>query len=97
MPLLQRDGADLLLYCYLQPRASKTAIVGEHDGALKIRVSAPPVGGAANAELIAFLAKLCGVPRHQVVIESGTTGRRKRVRIKDVSDIPPALKGSQAP
>lgn len=91
MALLTRDGDDLLLSCYLQPRASRTEIIGEHDGALKIRISAPPVDGAANAELIAFLAKLCGVSKQQVVIENGATGRRKRVRIRGVSDIPAAL------
>ena len=93
MALLTRDGDDLLLSCYLQPRASRTEIIGEHDGALKIRLSAPPVDGAANAELVAFLAKLCGVPKQQVVIESGATGRRKRVRIRGVNDIPHALQG----
>lgn len=93
MTLFRQDGPDIVLDCYLQPRASRTEIVGEHDGALKIRISAPPVDGAANAELIAFLAKLCKVAKQQVTIESGATGRRKRVRIAGLGDIPAALTG----
>ena len=88
---VRHDGTDLLLQCYLQPRASRTGIVGEHDGALKIRISAPPVDGAANAELIRFLAALCGVSKQQVTIESGATGRRKRVRIRGCEAVPEAL------
>ena len=93
MALFRQDGQDIVLDCYLQPRASRTEIVGEHDGALKIRISAPPVDGAANAELIAFLAKLCKVAKQQVTIESGATGRRKRVRIVGISDMPAVLAG----
>lgn len=81
MSFARTDGADLLLRCYLQPRASKTEVVGEHDGAVKIRLSAPPVDGEANAELIAFLAKQFGVGKRAVQIDSGATGRRKTVRI----------------
>lgn len=80
--MLTRDGEDLLLDCFLQPRASKDEIVGEHDGALKIRVKAPPVDGAANKQLVKFLAKQFGVAKSDVIIESGETSRRKRVRIR---------------
>lgn len=82
MSLFRYDGEDLLLYCYLQPRASKTEVVGAHDGAIKIRISAPPVDGAANSELVAFLAKQFGVSKSAVHIDSGASGRRKTVRIK---------------
>lgn len=62
------------------PRASKTAIVGEHDGALKVRVAAPPVEGAANAELMHFLSKQLGVPPRAVEIVGGHTSKTKVVR-----------------
>ena len=81
MSLARRDGDDLLLHCYLQPRASKNEVIGEHDGAIKIRITAPPVDGEANAELVRFLAKQFGVGKTAVVIESGASGRRKTVRI----------------
>jgi len=62
------------------PRASQTAVVGEHDGALKVRVAAPPVEGAANAELTRFLAKRLGVSAGSVEIVGGHTSKTKVVR-----------------
>lgn len=64
------------------PRASQSRITGEHDGALRVRVSAPPVEGAANDELIDTLAKAFRVPRRAVEITSGHTSKLKHVRIK---------------
>lgn len=66
----------------VQPRASRTRVVGEHDGLLKIQLAAPPVDGEANAALLEFLAKRLGVPRRQVALVSGDTARRKRVRVE---------------
>lgn len=73
------------LSVFVQPRASRTKIVGEHDGALKIAVAAPPVEGAANVELTDFLADLFGIPRRQVELAKGETGRRKRIVLTGVS------------
>ena len=67
------------------PRSSKTEIVGDHDGALKIKLKAPPVDGAANEELIRFLSKHFGVPKANVQIISGLTGRNKRIRLDGVA------------
>ncbi|QQS42739.1 MAG: DUF167 domain-containing protein [Acidobacteriota bacterium] len=66
------------------PRASKTELKGEHDGYLRVRVAAPPVEGAANAELIAFFAKLLGIPKSSIEIASGETSRRKSVRLNGI-------------
>ena len=63
------------------PRASKSAIAGTREDAVLVRLKAPPVDGAANAELIRFLAGLLGVPRRNVQIVSGERSRGKRVRI----------------
>ncbi len=57
--LTEKDG-DLTFNVRVVPRASKSEIVGEHDGALKIRIASPPVDGAANAELIKKLLNLIG-------------------------------------
>ena len=65
----------------VQPRASQSAIVGTHDNALKIRLAAPPVDGAANEELIRLLAKLFDVPRADVEILSGVTAKQKLLRV----------------
>lgn len=70
-----------------QPRATKTAIAGEVEGALKIKISAPPVDGAANEELIRFLAKLFSVPRREITILSGETAKNKIIRIHSLSSI----------
>lgn len=67
------------------PRASKSEIVGEHDGALKVRITAPPVEGAANAELIRLLAKSFGVPRSNVSIVGGESSKKKRIKIENLS------------
>jgi len=63
------------------PRASRSEIVGEHNGALRVRVAAPPVDGAANEELVRTLALVFGVPRKAVEIIRGHTARTKRVRV----------------
>lgn len=70
---------------HVVPRARGTAVVGWHGDAVKIRIAAPPVDGAANAELRRFLAERLGVPRQAVVIASGTSGRRKIVEIAGVT------------
>ena len=69
----------------VQPRASRNEIIGELDGALKLRLAAPPVDGEANEELIRFLAKLFGVTRRQVSILSGQTSKNKLVRIEGIA------------
>ena len=63
------------------PRASKSEIVGEHDGALKVRIASPPVDGAANAELIKLLAKTFGVSKSQIEIIAGQTSKTKQIKI----------------
>ena len=67
------------------PRARKTEIGGTRDGALLVRLNAPPVDGAANDALIAFLAALLDTPRSTIRIVSGERGRHKRVAIAGVS------------
>ena len=74
-----KDGA--VLTVHVQPKATRTACVGIHGGALKIRVAAPPVGGAANLELCRFLAVELSLPTSAVRIESGESSRHKRVRL----------------
>ena len=64
-----------------RPASSKNVIVGVYDDALKIKVKAPAVEGAANKELIKFLAKLCKVPKSEVLFVSGETSKRKRIRL----------------
>lgn len=67
------------------PRASKTEIAGEHDGALKIRIASPPVEGAANEELIRFLAKTFGVAKSAIQIITGEQSTQKTIKAFGVS------------
>jgi uncharacterized protein len=64
------------------PRASRSEIIGEHDGALRVRIAAPPVDGAANEELVRLLAKAFGLPRSAVAISAGQTSKVKTVGVK---------------
>ncbi len=68
-----------------QPRASRSEVVGEHDGALKVRLAAPPVEGEANRELVRFLGKLLGVAPSRVSVVSGQSGRNKVVEVEGVA------------
>jgi uncharacterized protein (TIGR00251 family) len=78
---LARAGDDVRVTVRVQPRASRTEIAGELGDALKIRLCAPPVEGAANRELVAFLSKRVGRPKSAISIERGERGRLKIVRI----------------
>ena len=62
------------------PRSSKNSIIWE-EGALKVRLTAPPVNGAANEALIALLAQRLGLPKRDIHIVQGATGRHKTVEI----------------
>lgn len=87
----QWQGDDLILDCRLQPKASSDEFVGDLGDELKIRITAPPVDGKANAHLTRFLAKSFGVSKSRVVIEKGELGRSKRIRIQSPEKIPAKL------
>ena len=88
------DGEDLLLRLHVQPRASRNAFAGEHGDALKLRITAAPVDGKANAQLIAFLAEAFGVPRGNVELLSGASGRRKSIRVRSPGKLPDFIQSS---
>ena len=69
----------------VQPRASKDEIAGVMDGALKVRLCAPPLENRANEALVEFLAGLLKTPKSAVRIQSGERGRNKRVEIRGVT------------
>jgi uncharacterized protein (TIGR00251 family) len=85
MPWLREAPGGVVLEVLVQPRASRTRVVGVHDGRLKVQLAAPPVDGEANAALVEFLADALGARRSDVAIERGDTGRRKTVRVAGVT------------
>ncbi len=82
------EGSDLFLSIRLQPRASRNEVVGPQGDNLKVRLTSPPVDGKANAQLGAFLADQFKVPKSQVSLISGETGREKRIRIESPRRLP---------
>ncbi|HSQ49840.1 MAG TPA: DUF167 domain-containing protein [Nitrospiraceae bacterium] len=84
-PIVQDSKDGVILTVHVQPKAFTTQCVGIYGDALKIRVAAPPVDGAANDELIRFLARRLSIPFTSVQIHSGTSARHKRVLIKGVT------------
>ncbi len=78
-----RDG--VLVRLRVLPRASKTAIVGMHGDALKLRVQAPPVDGAANRAVVDHIAGRCGVSRTSVTVLMGERSRSKTVLVRGLS------------
>ena len=71
---------------HVQPRASKSEIVGLHGAALKVRLQAPPVEGAANEALVALFADRLGLPRRSVRVVAGATSRGKVVEIEGTTE-----------
>jgi hypothetical protein len=84
MPVLAQRGGDVWLAVHLQPRAARTELAGLHGDALKVRVAAPPLEGAANEALCAFLAEHLGLPRSRVRIQRGATSRAKAVCLQGI-------------
>ena len=78
---LRTSGAFLTLRVRVQPRASQDALGGEREGALVVRLTAPPVEGAANEALVRFLGKTLGVAPSAVRVVSGASGRNKVVSV----------------
>lgn len=89
-----KDG--VMIDVVVQPKSSRDEIVGMHGDRLKIKLTAPPVDGKANAALIAFLAKILGVTKSRITIVRGETGRRKTllVHAATAKDIRSALSGN---
>ena len=77
----KESGGALTFAVRVVPRASRSAVAGEHGGALRVRVAAPPVEGAANEELRRTLARAFDVPARNVEIVSGQSSKTKRVRV----------------
>lgn len=86
MPWVRAHAGGIRLDVRVIPRASKTVIAGERDGALLIRLAAPPVDGAANDALVAFLARALDVPRRNITLVHGETARAKSLDIAGVTE-----------
>ena len=77
-------GAGVRFAVHVQPRAKKPGIDGTHGDALRVRVHAPPVEGAANDDVVAVIAEALGVPARAVHIAAGHTARQKLVDVDGI-------------
>lgn len=82
------EQQDLVLSIHVQPRSSRSGVVGIVDDKLKIKLTSPPIDGQANVEVCQLLAKLFGVAKSHVILISGETNRNKRVCIKSPKKLP---------
>lgn len=82
---VRADAGGVVLRVHVRPRASRPGVGGFHGAALAVRLSAAPVEGAANRELVRILARALGVAPRAVSIEAGAHGREKRVRVAGVA------------
>jgi uncharacterized protein (TIGR00251 family) len=82
---ISESGAGVTFAVRVIPRASRNEIAGVQGGALKVRLTAPPVEGAANAALIEFLASRLGVRKRAVSIVGGQASRSKKVRVEGMT------------
>jgi uncharacterized protein (TIGR00251 family) len=92
MSVYQWDNQDLLLAVHVQPRSSKTEIMGVYGERLKIKITAPPVDGKANKELVTFLSKIFAVPKSHISLLNGETSREKRFKIQTPRKFPDFIK-----
>ncbi len=84
LPCLQQSSAGVTLLLQVQPRASRNQIVGLQGEALKIKLTSPPVDGAANKCCCEYLAKLFGIAKGRVELVSGEKSRQKRVLLHGI-------------
>lgn len=87
MPCLStRADGSVVLRLHVQPRAAENRIAGLQGGALKLRLSAPPVDGRANRAVLAFLAELLCLPKSALSLHSGEQSRQKTVLVSGMSE-----------
>jgi uncharacterized protein (TIGR00251 family) len=82
---LRNTSSGIELDVHVQPGARRNALVGMHADRLKVAIKAPPVEGRANQALTHFLADVLGVPRSQVTVRRGTSGRDKTLAIAGIT------------
>jgi uncharacterized protein (TIGR00251 family) len=85
MPWISDSSEGCIITIHAAPRAARNHIQGIHGDALKIRLQAPPVDGKANQELLSFLSETLGVPRRQLELLTGDTGRHKRILARNLT------------
>lgn len=81
---IRQTAEGVTLNLHLQPRASRCELCGVQGGALRVRITSPPVDDAANRQLAEFIAKILGIAKSKVSIIAGAKSRHKTILIEDV-------------
>ncbi|MRR15772.1 MAG: YggU family protein [Deltaproteobacteria bacterium] len=84
-PLIRETKNGLSFDIHVNPHASRAGIAGLADGMLKVKVTAPPVEGAANDACIGLISKKLGLRKSQMTIQAGAHGRKKTILVTDIS------------
>lgn len=82
--MIENIKGGVRLHLFIQPKASKNEVIGPHNGELKVKITAPPIDGRANEELIEFLADLFHIAKRNISVIKGDTGRHKTVDVLGV-------------
>jgi uncharacterized protein len=82
---IKETGDGLELQLHVQPRAKRSEIAGVHGGALKLKITAPPVDDAANRAVIQYFSAALGIPKSSIQIVSGLKSREKKLQIRGLS------------
>ncbi len=83
--MIEETDQGLVLLVYIQPGASRNQISGQHDGALKLKIQAPPVDGKANENLIQFISEFTKVSKKNISLLSGEKSRHKKILLRGIS------------
>jgi len=78
-------GSEAKISLRVYPNATRNEVIGFADGVLRVKISAPPVKGKANRELLAFLSQLLGISQGALTITKGHTSRNKTVAVDGLS------------
>jgi uncharacterized protein (TIGR00251 family) len=85
--MIEEISGGVRLHLFIQPKASKNEVIGPHNGEIKIKITSPPVDGEANSGLIAYLAKLFGIPKRDITLAKGETNRHKVVDLIGITKV----------
>jgi uncharacterized protein (TIGR00251 family) len=83
--MFQQTEKGVIISLYILPNAPKSQVIGEHNGALKIKIQAPPVDGKANEEIVRFLSKKLEISKSKIEILKGDKSKLKKVLIEGLS------------
>lgn len=83
--MFQQTAEGVIISLYVQPQAAKSEIIGTYNGALKMKIKAPPVDGKANAEIIRYLSEKLGLAKNKIEILKGDKSKNKKVLVYNVT------------